>query len=329
MGIESSDPLAHGGVIPNRSATTTVGMSGKSTAVGAVSGSAFVRANGRVGWSTTLAFLTARTIPGLERIDGDMYVRGMPDTTLRLGSDPEDKNLLVEVVEPRMAADAARSPARSPSLSSSLPPSLLAAAATVSDIETDLDAVATHLRLDHDLAERLDHTSLPRVPGTFDRFELLMRAIIGQQVSVAAARTTLGSLLDLVDGIPSTERRGLRSGFPTAQEVLGAPLDELGVPGRKRACVRSVAEAVASGEIDLGDDANPDAIAERLLAINGIGPWTVGYVLMRAFNQPDQWPINDLVLRQTLGIDNRELARRAEAWSPWRAYASILLWATS
>ncbi len=201
---------------------------------------------------------------------------------------------------------------------------LLAAARRVADLDTDLEPVAAHLAAaDAELAARLRTTPLGRVPGAFDPFEVAVRAVVGQQVSVAAARTLLGRLVSLVTG-----HGGPFDRFPPAALVAATPLDELGMPGRRRATISALARAVAEGSVQLGPGVDAEVRREQLLALPGIGPWTAGYIDLR-LGDPDGWPSGDLVLRQSLGVSAAELDRRAERWRPWRAYAALLLWHTA
>jgi AraC family transcriptional regulator of adaptative response / DNA-3-methyladenine glycosylase II len=166
---------------------------------------------------------------------------------------------------------------------------------------------------------------------------LAIRAVVGQQVSVAGAATTLGRLVELAAGLPETtaietaaERPDqLLPGFPTADQVAAAPLDQLGMPGKRRATVLALATAVADGTIDLSPAADREQTTAKLLEVPGIGPWTAGYIAMRALNDPDGWPVGDLVLRNSLGVDAKTLEQRSEAWRPWRAYAAMSLWGTA
>ncbi len=101
------------------------------------------------------------------------------------------------------------------------------------------------------------------------------------------------------------------------------------MPGRRRATLVTLAQAVDEGEINLSVEADPTEAGRRLLALPGIGPWTAGYITMRAFGHPDAWPVNDLVLARRMGLDRRRLAERAEAWRPWRAYAALTIWSAA
>ena len=161
-----------------------------------------------------------------------------------------------------------------------------------------------------------------RVPGAVDGWEILVRAIVGQQVSVAAARTLLGRI---VDRCGSSSGNTAGSGetarlFPSAVQVAEGDLKGLGLTGRRVTTLRDSAQAAASGDLLLepGDDLSE--ARRRLLALPGVGPWTAEYVALRALADPDAWPGTDLVLaRAASGTDTDRL-------SPWRAYAALHLW---
>jgi AraC family transcriptional regulator of adaptative response / DNA-3-methyladenine glycosylase II len=274
------------------------------------------------------AFLRARLVPGLDRADGDAYVRsldlphgpgvcvlrdapGAVECTLRL-SDLRD-----------LAAAVAR-------------------CRRLLDLDADPVAVDEHLALDPALAPAVAATPGRRVPGAVDGFELAVRAVIGQQVSVVAARTVLGRIVRAhgtplgaaLDPAPVEEEREVLRGFPSPAKVAALPDEAFAMPRARARALRTLAEAVAGGELDLGGGAPRDEVRERLLALPGIGPWTASYVAMRALGDPDAFPATDLGVRQgatALGLpdDARALAARAADWAPWRAYAAQHLWAAA
>ena len=171
-----------------------------------------------------------------------------------------------------------------------------------------------------------------RVPGAWDPFELGVRALLGQQVSVAAARTLAGRLA-LACGEPLARPEGaLTHLFPTPAAVAAAPLERLGLPGARAAALRAFARAVAGGSLDLAAFSDLDDAVAKLTALPGIGEWTAQYVAMRALREPDAFPAGDLGVRRALaGPDGtlpreRDVLARAERWRPWRAYATLALW---
>ncbi|MEM7340880.1 MAG: Ada metal-binding domain-containing protein [Actinomycetota bacterium] len=282
---------------------------------------------GALGWSQLQAFFAARAIPGLEEATPTGLRRMVPGGWVELDS-PLTTGTVALGSEPLRV----RCSLRDLSVLAELLPTIR----SVADLDTDLEPVAAELAADPDLAERLTSTSLPRLPGTFDPFELVVRAIVGQQVSVAGARTLLGQLVRLVacgsKGGELDDGRGHAAEpvemFPTAETVASADLSTLGMPTRRRDTITGVARAVVDGRLDLSRSASPEALQRQLVDLPGIGPWTAGYVTMRVLGDSDAWPTNDLGLRRSLGIDAAALERRAENWRPWRAYAALLLWHT-
>lgn len=258
---------------------------------------------GPLRWDHLGPFLTARAIPGLESGgesgEGQTFRRNVEGGWVELSGSESALQVTCSLAE---LGELSR---------------LVPTIRMVADLDTDLDAVAEHLHADELLAGR----AVPRLPGTFDRFELAVRAVVGQQVSVAGARTTLGKLLELVH--PGPHER-----FPTPGELLEAPLNELGMPSRRRETIRRLAEAVVDERVNLSSEAEPEATQSQLLAIPGIGPWTAGYITMRAFSHPDGWPANDLIVCRRAGLSGKDLDARAERWRPWRAYATLALWAS-
>jgi AraC family transcriptional regulator of adaptative response / DNA-3-methyladenine glycosylase II len=214
------------------------------------------------------------------------------------------------------------------------------------DLDADPWAVRDVLARDPLLAPLVDAHPGLRMPGAFDGFELAIRAVLGQQISVAAASTLAGRLVARCGTpLPETGEDGGPSHlFPTAAQVAAADLSGLGLTGARRRTLEALAGAVAAGEIDLDGGADPAETADRLLALPGVGPWTVSYIAMRALGDPDALPVADLALRRAFAAlapagrnparrnpadqnpAGQSLADRAEDWRPWRAYAAMHLW---
>jgi AraC family transcriptional regulator of adaptative response / DNA-3-methyladenine glycosylase II len=173
-----------------------------------------------------------------------------------------------------------------------------------------------------------------RLPGAWDGFELAVRAVLGQQVSVAAART-LAARVAATHGTAYADggAAGLSALFPTPERLVEAPLEQLGITRARAATIRGLAAAVLDGRVRFRAE-QPLAEFERdLVALPGIGAWTAHYIAMRALAQPDAFPAADLILRRAAGqgrtLSTRELERLSEEWRPWRAYAVMLLWRAS
>jgi AraC family transcriptional regulator of adaptative response / DNA-3-methyladenine glycosylase II len=197
------------------------------------------------------------------------------------------------------------------------------------DLDADPQAIAAALAADEALAPLVAARPGLRVPGAYDGFELAVRAVIGQQVSVPAASTLTGRLaarhgtrLDSAAG-PAGPLSVL---FPRPADLADADLAGLGLTTARQATLRALAAACAAGRLSLDPGADPDETAARLAELPGVGPWTVAYILMRT-GDPDAFPGSDLGLRramQRLGLE----PGRADRWRPWRAYAALHLWAS-
>ncbi len=187
-----------------------------------------------------------------------------------------------------------------------------AALRTVMGLDAPLDRIQRHFARDPLLGPLQKHLGPVLVPGCWSPFELSVRAILGQQVSVAAARTIAGRLVD---------RWGAGKQFPSASTLADAPLEEAGIIRQRAGTIRGLAQAVCDGRLRFEDEST-----EQLTAIKGIGDWTAQYIAMRAFRHTDAFPAADLILRRAIGGTTAEVLRRAEAWRPFRAYSVILLW---
>lgn len=169
-----------------------------------------------------------------------------------------------------------------------------------------------------------------RVPGAFDGFEMAVRAILGQQVSVAAATTLAGRFVAALGEPFPTPWPGLCRVFPTAERVAAADpasIAALGVVGRRAGAIVALARAAADGHVELSPSAAVPDTVRRLTGLPGIGQWTAEYIAMRALAWPDAFPAADLGIRLALGgVSEAEARGRAEAWRPWRAYAVMQLW---
>ena len=201
------------------------------------------------------------------------------------------------------------------------------------DLDADPAAIGAALGADPLLAPLVAARPGLRVPGAVDGFELAARAILGQQVSVAGARTLAGRLVAALGAPLAAPRGALTHTFPTPDRVAGADLGGLGLTGRRIVALRALARAVTEGGVALDRGADWERTVACLRALPGIGPWTASYIAMRALGDPDACPVADLGLRRALerrGLAGAPtaVAARAEAWRPWRAYATHHLWAS-
>jgi AraC family transcriptional regulator of adaptative response / DNA-3-methyladenine glycosylase II len=169
------------------------------------------------------------------------------------------------------------------------------------------------------------------VPGAVDGWEIAVRAILGQQLSVEGARTTAGRMVAALGSPMQKPDGGLTHLFPGPEVMPEADLASLGITGMKARAIRAVAHALIHRHLELDRGADREETSERLRRMPGIGPWTASYIAMRALGDPDAFPSSDLGIRRAcerrgLPTHVRDIERYAETWRPWRAYAALHLW---
>jgi AraC family transcriptional regulator of adaptative response / DNA-3-methyladenine glycosylase II len=265
-----------------------------------------------------LGFLAMRALPGIEECDPTTYRRGLalPHGTGTATLTPGGRWVSATL---RLADVRDLAPA-------------VARCRRLLDLDADPDAVDATLSGDPGLAAAVRAEPGVRVPRSVDGFEMAVRAIVGQQISVAGARTTLGRLIRAAR--PAGQTSAELGGFPSAAAVAELPDEAFGMPAARRESIRALARAVAGGELDLEPGTDRDEAVKRLMDLPGVGAWTAGYVAMRAIGDPDIFLPTDLAVRRgarALGLpgDPRSLADHAERWRPWRSYALIRLWRAS
>ena len=264
-----------------------------------------------------LEFLGGRTIAGVERIDGRTYARvlrlphGLGAVQLTLHDDHVACEL--ELADLRDTAVAVQRCRR------------------LLDLDADPLAIDEVLSADPLLAPMVASTPGLRLPSQVDGFEVAVRAIVGQQVSVAGARTILGRFAQTY-GTPVTfdlaASHGLTHAFATPEALAEADDTALSMPRSRARALIGVAQAVADGKIELDPGADRDAVRADLVALPGIGPWTADYISMRALAHPDLMLETDLIIRRMLDCHGVE-PERTERWKPWRSYAAMHLWRAS
>jgi AraC family transcriptional regulator of adaptative response / DNA-3-methyladenine glycosylase II len=265
-----------------------------------------------------LAFFAARAIPGVEEVREGAYRR-----TVELAGAPARIEVTADADRTGVTLRVAPAP----------PAALLPLATRVTklfDLDADVAAIAAQLRSDPLLRRAIPAAGV-RVPGAWDAFELGVRALLGQQVTVAGARTLAGRLVAMCGAPLRSPDGGLTHVFPAAAVVADAAIEQIGLPRARAASLRAFARAVADGALDLDGMSGLDHAVERLTALPGIGEWTAQYVALRALREPDAFPAGDLGVRKALANGNglpseREVLARAERWRPWRAYATLALW---
>jgi AraC family transcriptional regulator, regulatory protein of adaptative response / DNA-3-methyladenine glycosylase II len=275
-------------------------------------------------WPAMLAHLDARAIDGVELVEGDSYRRTVFHDgrcgTVEVRHEPSRSNLAVAIRFPCVSAL----------------PAIVARVRRVFDVGADIETIGAHLSRDPLLAPLVARRPGLRAPGGWDGFELAVRAVLGQQVSIVAARRLAGRLVALC-GEALRDRNGLPPAlsrvFPSPQRVAAAGLDALGMPAARRATLAALANAaIADPDLFRPFGTVEEAIA-RLRAIRGVGEWTAQYIALRALREPDAFPASDVGLLRgasTAGGTRptaADLLRRAEPWRPWRAYAAQHLWA--
>lgn len=267
-----------------------------------------------------LAYLRVRAVGGVELVDGLRYRRALRVKgtegilTIDLENAEREGTVVVQY---------------SSSLESEVE-TLREVVDRLVDATAPIEEIDAVLGQDPILAPLVQRRPGVRIPGTTEPFELAVRAILGQQISVAAATTLAGRIAARWGTMLSTPEAGLIRIFPEADELADAVLERVGLSRTKATAIRHLGAAVAEGQIDL----TPVRTGERpeletLLAIPGIGPWTASYIALRGLRDRDSIPANDLGIRNALSYGSaREVAVAAERWRPWRGYGAIHLWST-
>jgi AraC family transcriptional regulator, regulatory protein of adaptative response / DNA-3-methyladenine glycosylase II len=267
-------------------------------------------------WKSMLAFLAARAVTGVEQIDNGAYRR-----TARLRRDgrehlgwlevsPAEKKSALRVVMSRSLAETAQE--------------VLDRVRRLTDVAANPVEIAAGLGR---LGKK--HPGL-RVPGAFDGFEIGVRAILGQQVTVAAARTVAGRFASAFGSSISSPFATLDTGFPAPEKIAQLTVDHiarLGVLAARSRSIIALAGAIADGTIQLVPGTDVAAELEKLRALPGIGEWTAQYIAMRALDWPDAFPHTDFGVMKALGETNpQRVLKTSQPWRPWRAYAVMHLW---
>jgi AraC family transcriptional regulator of adaptative response / DNA-3-methyladenine glycosylase II len=274
-------------------------------------------------WATMVAFLEARAIPGVEVVSKDRYAR-----TIEIGGVHG-----VLAVEPT-SGNALRVAIRFSRLSAL--PLIIARVRRVFDLAADPHAVNAQLAEDPVLAPLVAARPGLRVPGAWDGFELAVRAVLGQQITVAAGVGLVAKLVTRCGAAlsgSSLNTEGLTHVFPRPEHVASADLTALAMPRMRAASVASLATAVVADPHVLGAGRTLTERVAQLRALPGIGEWTAQYIAMRELREPDAFPAGDIgLLRALTDAEGRrptsgELLSMAERWRPWRAYAAQHLWA--
>jgi AraC family transcriptional regulator of adaptative response / DNA-3-methyladenine glycosylase II len=271
-------------------------------------------------WGSLLDFLRLRAIPGVESVDGNTYSRtvevdGEPGT-IAITPAAEGPYLTVRMSLPATARLA----------------QVIAGIRRIFDLTADPDRIAQDLGVDPVLRSAVRAGPGLRVPGAWDPFELAVRAVVGQQISVKAATTIAGRIARTFGkAAEASSESKVRYLFPGPAVLCEVDLREVGLTAARARTVRNLAIAACAGRLPRDSSAGLEATIEALMQIGGIGAWTAQYIAMRGFAEPDAFPQGDLGLRRAASngrglISAHELERMAERWRPWRAYAAMYLW---
>lgn len=275
-------------------------------------------------WASMLDFLAGRAIPALESVADNSYRRtvDLPQASGRIRSwlsvtHRPAQNALALTIAPDLL----------PVL-----PKALARIRNMLDLNCQPLVIQETLAGLNEIKAGLHRPGL-RLPGCFDPFEMSVRAILGQQITVKAARTLAGRLAATFGQPLETPFEDLNRTFPGPEDLLrlGPNLSDhlgpLGIIGARCRSIAALAQALTQGEINLSPGRNPEAEMSRLLALPGFGPWTVQYIAMRALNWPDAFPHTDYGVKKALeGRSQAEILALAECWRPWRSYVTMSLW---
>ena len=273
-------------------------------------------------WGAMIAFLEARAIPGVERVEPRRYARTLAVGGARgvvIVTPRKDNALSAEIHFSRLEAL----------------PAIIARIRRVFDLTADPALIGDHLSQDPALAPLVAARPGLRAPGAWDGFELAVRAILGQQVTVAAARNLAGKLTEAYGETiaePAAQALGLTRIFPTSDRLVGQDIAALGMPGARGRALEALARTVLEDPAIFTPRADlPSAIA-ALSALPGVGEWTAQYIALRELREPDAFPGADIGLLRALEAEGArpspaQLLQRAERWRPWRAYAAQHLWA--
>lgn len=270
-------------------------------------------------WDYFANYLGARCIRGVESIDRDSYQRmiELDDTPYHLNVAPDTESKVLKVSFPKAA------------LSHTM--TITEKVRDLFDLRCDVTSVKTRLCTDPRMKEQLERMELPRVPGCWDPFELGVRTIVGQQVSVAAATTIASRIAERLGIKQSNAPAGCNHLFPKPEILMNANLDGIGMPGKRIEALKQFSQSTFANEL-FSPGQDRDEFCQRLTTISGIGPWTAEYLAMRAFRDPNAFPASDLGVLKALsrGRDKQmkpgEAMELAKAWEPWRAYAVYTLW---
>jgi AraC family transcriptional regulator of adaptative response / DNA-3-methyladenine glycosylase II len=272
-------------------------------------------------WPAILGFLQARAIPGMERVADGRYARTLfidgKVGTIEIGHQPARQSLSARIRFPDLRAL----------------PAIVRRIRRVFDLGADVTMIGAQLAGDPLLGPMIAARPGLRVPGGWDGFELAIRAILGQQITIVAARKLAAQLVALCGGAVPSGGAELAHHFPTPAQLLAGDLGAIGMPGARRQALLAMAEAAATDPDLFQARSSIEETVARLCEIRGIGEWSAHYIALRVVRESDAFPASDIGLLRGATPPGgtrptpKELLTRAEVWRPWRAYAAQHLWA--
>ena len=263
-------------------------------------------------WNELLDFLRSHALFGVEVVDNSSYAR-----TLQVG-DRKGWLKVTQGTSGKLRVEISHSLV-------TVLPQVLGKLRHLLDLDACPATIDSQLGNDPRLRDSIEQSPGVRVPGCVDGFELAWRTVLGQQVSVAAATRIAGRTVEALGEPIETPHPDLNRLSPTPERLRSQDSDTLGPLGWLRsrtAAVHVLADRILDGSLDLSPDAEPEQLQEKLVALRGIGPWTAGYIAMRALSWSDGWPSGDAILKKRLGGQGEP----DPSWSPWSAYAAMRLW---
>jgi len=273
-------------------------------------------------WDAMVSFLRARAIPGIEAVSSSRYARTIAfgDTRGFIVVEPAEENCLKATVRFANLRNL---------------PAIIARVRRVFDLAADPVAIGAHLSQDPLLSPLVAARPGLRVPGAWDGFELAVRAVLGQQITVPAATRLAGKLVQafgerIVN--PAADEQGLTHVFPTPQQLVQADLAAIGMPKARRMALASLAAGVVADPLIFGPRRSLEEAVARLRSLAGVGEWTAQYIAMRELREPDAFLATDAGLLRAMRDEHgvrpspAALDAHAERWRPWRAYAALHLW---
>ena len=268
-------------------------------------------------WQSHLAYLAYRSIPGVEIVTETTYARTI-SMAERLGHfivefEPGSNRVNIDIrySEPQLFSQ------------------IIEKIKSIFDLCADSEHIDKFLAKDKRLKPMVNQFPGLRVPGCWSGFEVAVRAVLGQQVTVKAASTLVSRICARYGQPYQSTIDGLSYVFPEPEIIQWSNLDNMGIIGRRTEAIKGIAESVTSGQLVIDGSIDSKEFVDKICTIKGVGDWTALYIAMRALNDPNAFPYSDLILRRSLTrkeLTPKQLLALSESWQPWRAYAVMLLW---